>query len=114
MPDKTTRQIVDEIQIECRDTEVLPVRAAEMLTTLSAILGNLNQELREADLAYDVKYLELFRIHDAANRAKLFANVTTEYAKKRQAKDTLEEAKQLTITLRQVLRTHGDEMRLQR
>lgn len=114
MTDTTTRQIVTDIQTECRVTEVLPQRAAEMLTTLSAILGNLNQESRTADLAYDVKYLELFRIHDAANRAKLFANVTTEYARKREAKDTQEEAKQLVITLRQILRTHGDEMRLTR
>lgn len=110
--DKTTREIVTEIQVECRDTEVLPLRAAEMLATVTAIMGNLNQELREADLAYDVKYLELFRIHEAANRARLFANVTSEYVRKREAKDTQEEAKQLVITLRQILRTHGDEMRL--
>jgi hypothetical protein len=114
MTDKTTRQIVTEIQVECRDTEVLPLRASEMLTTLTAIMGNINDELKDADLAYNVKYLELFRIHEAANRARLFANVTSEYAKQRDAKNLQEEAKQLVITLRQVLRTHSDEMRMAR
>jgi len=112
--DRSIRSIVREIQVECRDTEVHPQRAAEMLTTLTAILGNIGDELRQANLACDVKYLELFQTHKAANRAKLFLNVTSEYARKCEAVDTREEAKQLVITLRQVLRTAGDEMRLTR
>jgi predicted membrane chloride channel (bestrophin family) len=114
MTDRSIRQIVREIQVECRDTEVHPQRGAEMLTTLTAIQGSIREECRAADLAYDVKYLELFRIHEAANRAKLFANVTSEYARKREAADLLEECKQLIITLRQMLRTAGDEMRMAR
>jgi len=112
--EKSIRQMVREIQVECRDTEVSPMRAAEMLTTLTALLGNIADEVRQANLACDVKYLELFRTHEAANRAKLFLNVTSEYARKCEAADTKEEAKQLVITLRQVLRTAGDEMRLTR
>ena len=114
MADKTIRQIVREIQVECRDCDVPPNRAAEMLTTLTAVMGSIGVERRAADLAYDSKYLELFKEHEAANRAKLFANVTPEYQRKREAADLHEEAKQLVITLRQVLRTAGDEMRLTR
>jgi hypothetical protein len=44
----------------------------------------------------------------------LFANITPEYQRKREAKDTQEIAKQLIISLRQFLRTKSDEMRLTR
>jgi hypothetical protein len=110
----TIRDMVRQIQIEVRDTDLQPDRAADLLNRLTALLGNIADEQREADMAYDVLYLALYEEHGAANRARLYANVTPEYQRKREAKDTQEQAKQLTITLRQFLRTTSDEMRLAR
>lgn len=111
---RSVRDLIRAAQVECRDTDLQPDRAAEILTQMTALLGNCADEVRAADMAYDVVYLELFNEHGAANRARLHANVTPEYARKREAKDTQELAKQLTITLRQFLRTKSDEMRLTR
>ena len=110
----TIRDMVREIQIEVRDTDLQPDRGAELMLKLSAIQGNIADEQRAADLAYAELYLALFKEHGAANRARLYADVTPEYSRKREAKDTQELAKQLMISLRQFLRTKSDEMRLTR
>ena len=110
----TIRDMVRAIQVEVRETDLQPDRGADLLLRLTSLQGNIADEQREADLAYDVIYLALFQQHGAANRAKLFANITPEYQRKREAKDTQEIAKQLIISLRQFLRTKSDEMRLTR
>jgi hypothetical protein len=108
----TVRDMIRAIQREVRESDLQPDRGADLLTRLTALLGNVADELREAEMAYGVVHLALYKEHEAASRAKLFAEVTPEYARKREAKDTQELAKQLVISLRQYLRTKSDEMRM--
>ena len=111
----SVRHMIREIQREVRDSsDLLPDRAAELLNKATALLGNISDEVREADAAYATRLMQEFGRHKAASRAKLVAETTPEYDRKRQARDTHELAKQLIITLRQFLRTKSDEMRLTR
>jgi hypothetical protein len=108
----TVRQLIRDIQVEVRDTDLQPDRAADLLTKLTALLGNVADECREADWSFNVELLRLLESEEAASRAKIRAETTPQYQRKREARDTAELAKQLCISLRQFLRTKSDEMRM--
>jgi hypothetical protein len=111
----TIRGMVRMIQVEVRDTPDLQLdRAAELLNRLTAILGNCNDQIREADLAYAEVLIKLLDSEEAANRAKIRAETTPEYQRKREARDTKELAVELTRSLKYFLRSKEEEMRLTR
>lgn len=105
----TIRQLVKDIQVEVRETDLQPDRAAECLIKLASMLGNIADEQRDADLAYAHVHLGLLKEHTAASRAKLFAEVTPEYQRKREAKDTGMLATELIRALKAFLKTKADE-----
>ena len=80
-----------------------------MLTKLTALLGNIADEQREADLAYAQVHLALYEQHQAASRARLYAEVTPEYARRREAKDCGVLATELIRSLKMFLRTKSEE-----
>jgi hypothetical protein len=111
----TVRGLVRLIQVEVRDTpDLLPDRAAECLNRLTALIGNSNDEIRIADAEYAVVLLKHFQSEDAANRAKIRAETTPEYQRKREARDTKELATELIRSLKYYLRIKEEEMRLAR
>lgn len=111
----TVRGLVKQYQREILDTQDLtPTRAAELETKLTALLGNVNQECRDADAAYGVVLLQHLDSEEAASRAKIRAETTPEYARKREAKDTKELCVELVRSLRHYLRNAAEEMRLSR
>lgn len=115
MSDITVRGMVRLIQVEVRDTSDLqPDRAAELVTKLSALIGNCNDEIRTADAEYAAVLLALLESEEAANRAKIRAETTPAYARKREARDTKELAVELTRSLKYFLRSKEEEMRLSR
>ena len=105
----TIRQLVRNMQVEIRDTNLTPDRAADMLVKLTAILGNVADEQRAADLALAHVKLELYQQHKAASRAKVFAEVTPEYARHREAKDCAVLAVELIRSLKRYLVTKTEE-----
>lgn len=106
----TVRHMVREIQREVRDSsDLLPDRAAELLTKLTALLGNIADEQREADAEYAQLYLELYKEHKAASRAKLFAEVTPAYQRKREVKDCGVLAIELIRSLKAFLKVKAEE-----
>jgi len=106
----TVRDMVKAIQVEIRQTpDLQPDRAAEMLTKLAALLGNIADEQRDADLAYATVHLALYEQHGAASRAKLYAEITPEYARKREAKDCGVLAVEMIRSLKMFLRTKEQE-----
>ena len=110
----TIRDMIHEMQTEVRDSDLLPGRAAELLTKLTALMGNTNDEIREADHAYAVVLLQFLAADEAANRAKIRAETTTQYLRKREARDTKELVIELVRSLKYFLRAKEEEMRLTR
>jgi hypothetical protein len=110
----TVRDLVRAYQREIRDSDLLPDRAAELLTRLTALIGNVNDEVREADMNYASVFLKYLELEDKANRAKIRAETTAEYERKREARDTKELVIELIRSLKYFLRSKEEEMRLAR
>ncbi len=109
----SVREMIRDIQREVRETaDLQPDRAAELVTRLSSLLGNVNDAVREADQSYAIVLLNLLESEEAASRAKIRAETTLEYARKREARDTKELAVELIRALKYFLRCKQDEMRL--
>ena len=106
--------MVAEIQREVRDTDLSPARASELLMRLTALTGNCSAEIRERDMEFAAVYLQCLETEGKANRAKIVAETTPAYHKKREARDTKELVEQMIGSLKYYLRTLESEMRLAR
>ena len=94
--------------------DLQPERARELLLLLSALLGNVNAESREADMAYNRILLSYLESSEKANHAKIRAESTPEYLRKREADDTKKELVISTQSLKKCIDSLSDEMRLSR
>ena len=111
----SVRDLIKAMQVEIRDTaDLLPSRAAELLTKLTALVGNCNDEIREADHAYAVVLLQFLDADEAANRARIRAETSMPYLRKRKARDTKELVIELIRSLKYFLKAKEEEMRLTR
>ena len=99
-------------QGELRDTDVSPARACELLTRLTADLGNCNTELRESDIAYKKILLSYRRRYETAAEARMWADGEPEYGRFQEAKHVKEETVEMIRSLKSYLRTMEEEMRL--
>ena len=108
----SVREFVHVIQREIRDTDLLPDRASALLVQLSALLGNINAEIREADMDYAMRLLSCLNSDETANRAKIRAETSPEYMRKREARDTKELALEMIRSLKYYLRAKEEELRL--
>jgi hypothetical protein len=109
----TVRERVKSAQREIRDGgELLPMRATQLLMELTALLGNCSEEIREAEAAYAVVLLRELDQNEKANRARIRAETSEEYARKREARDTKELVSELISSLKYLLRALQEEMRL--
>ncbi len=79
---------------------------------LSALLGNCNDEIRKADASYAEVLLRFLESEDAANRAKVRAECSPEFQRKREARDTKELVIEMVRSLKYLLRSVEEEMRL--
>lgn len=115
MATTTVRGLVREVQIEVRDTpDLQPDRAAALLNRLAALIGNVNDEIRACDAAYAEVLLGCLDSDEAANRAKIRAETTPAYQRKREARDTKELAVELARSLKFFLRSKAEELQLSR
>jgi hypothetical protein len=110
----TVRDLVKAFQVELRDTDLQPDRAADVLVQLTALMGNCNDEIREADADYATVLLSFLEADKAANRAKIRAETTPAYQRKREARDTKELVVELCRSLKYLLKSKEEEMRLTR
>ena len=109
----TVRGYIKEIQVEIRESaDLQPDRAAELLNRLSSLIGNCNDEIREADAAFAVVLLKHLESEEAANRAKIRAETTPEFQRKREARDTRDLAVELMRSLKYFLKVKTEEMRM--
>ncbi len=115
MSETTIRGIVRAYQREIQQaSDLLPDRAAELLTKLTALIGNCNDEIREADALYASVLLGYLDTETKANRATIRAEISPEYQRKREARDTKELAVELARSLKYFLKAKQDELQLSR
>ena len=92
--------------------QTTPSEAAQWLATLGALVGNVLQEIREAEADFNVVYVQQLDTEGKANRAKIRAELTDEYKRLREARDTLKLVESMTASLKYLLKAHESEMRL--
>lgn len=111
----TVRELVRAYQQEILKAEdLLPDRAAELLTKLTALIGNCNDEIREADAIYAGVLLGFLDSEAKANRAKIRAETSPEHKRKQEARDTKELVIELSRSLKYFLRAKAEELQLAR
>lgn len=109
----TVRELVASIQKEMLG-DLQPQRAAELLAKATALLGNCNSEIREADGQYAQVLLGCLNSETRANRARIVAETTPEYQRRQEARDTKELVVEMIRSLKYLLRAFEEEMRLSR
>lgn len=114
MSQPTVREMVTARRLEVLAGDLSPTRAAEVATQLSALLGNIAQEIREADMAFNLVYANCLDEEGKANRAKIRAELTPAYVRKREAHDLHMVAVEMIRSLRKMQDTFREEMRLSR
>lgn len=110
----SVRELIETYRRELRDEDVPPLRVAELLQKLTALLGNVLEEIREAEAAFNLVLLQYLDSDEAANRATIRAKTTPEYARAREAQDAQKVLMELVRSLKTVLRAQQEEMRLTR
>ena len=101
--------MVSDIQGEIARGNLMPARAAEILTELSALLGNISEEITQRDYEYNLVLLQFLENEAKANRAKIKAEVSKEYLAKRRAYNTRDLAIELIRSLKYFLRASEQE-----
>lgn len=108
------RELVKRIQADVRSGELHPETARTHLLKLSALHGNVLEEIREADAEYAMVLLAHLESSEKANRAKIRAEISPEYRRKQEARDTRELVQEMVRSLKYYLRSQEEEMRLAR
>lgn len=110
----TIRDLIRAMQKEIATGDLLPDRAAELLMKASALMGNVADEIRHADLAYAQVLLHELETSDKANHAKIRAEISPEYQRKREARDTRDLLTEMLRSLKYYLRAKADEYQMAR
>lgn len=103
------REHILKLQLEVGSGDLLPERAAEILTELSSLLGNVLDEIRARDMEYNKKLLEIYETEKVSNRAKLKASVTSEYENMRIARDTKDLVVEMIRGLKYFIKSKEEE-----
>ena len=107
--EKTIREMIYDIQNEVAKGDLVSEVAADLLTKLSALMGNINDEIRKRDVEYSRVLLQWLETEEKANRAKIKAECSSEYLAKREARDLKELALEIIRSLKYYLRAKEDE-----
>jgi hypothetical protein len=111
----TVRELVKAYQREVQQTvDLQPERAATLLMQLSSLMGNCADEIREADSEYAITLLHFLDTEKKANRARIRAEISPEYRRKQEARDTKDLVVELSRSLKYYLRAKTEELQLAR
>lgn len=110
----TVIEVIGKRQLEVANDDLQPDRAAEILKELSALIGNINDEIRMRDFEYNKVLLHEYDLEEKANRAKIKAETSDEYLAKRKAKDTKELTIEMIRSLKYFLKSKEEEMQASR
>jgi hypothetical protein len=111
----TVRDMVRQMQVEIRDTpDLQPDRASELMNRLTALMGNVNDEIREADVLYAHVLLGHLDAGEPANRARIRAETSPAYVRKQEARHTKELTIELVRSLKYFMRAKSEELGMTR
>lgn len=111
----SVRELVKSYQREIQQTpDLQPDRAAEVLMQLTSLMGNCSDEIREADSEYAVTLLHFLDTEKKANRAKIRAEISPEFRRKQEARDTKDLVVELARSLKYFLRAKSEELQMSR
>ena len=110
----SVRDRIKAIQRDILAGAVTPEQSRQWLITLTALLGNVTDEQRLADHDYKLVLLGCLQGDEAANRARIRAEVTPQYQRAREAKDTADLVLEMIRSCKVFTRSLDEEMRLAR
>lgn len=91
-----------------------PAQVREFLSVATALLGSVNREVTEADLAFNAFLAGCRRTCDTAAQARIEAEDSEQYRRKRQAEDEQANCEEIIRSLKVMLRSLDAEMHLAR
>ena len=110
----SVRDLLARIRREVINGGLTPTRTGELAAQLSALLGNIGDELRASEMAYNAVYARMLDEVGKANRAQIKAKLTPEYERLLEAKAAEQTTVEMIRSLRRLQDTANNEMRLQR
>jgi hypothetical protein len=110
----SVRDLLATIRREVIAGKVTPTRAGELAMQLSALLGNISDEICVAEMAYNEVYSNKFDELGKASHAEIKAKLTDEYKRLIEVKGAKEATTEMVWSLRKMQDTFRAEMQLQR
>lgn len=110
----TLYERIQAIQSELANGALSPDLARESLVKLTALLGNVNGEVRRTDHDYKLVLLGCMKGHKAASRAKIEAETSEQYQRAREAADTADLVIEMIRSLKKYMESLSNELRLAR
>ena len=109
----TVRDMIHAYQREIRDEpDLQPDRGADILLKLAALYGSVLDEIRKADAEYSKVLLEMLELEKTGIRAKIRAETSPEYQRKREAIDAKELALELIRSLKYWIKSKAEEYQM--
>lgn len=108
---KSVREMIKDLQTEVRETDVTAVRAAEILSTLSSLLGNVNDNIAGKQMLYNRTLLGLLDASKTAAKAKMQAECTPEFESLLEAKNTRELTLEMMRSMKYLIKCKIEEQR---
>jgi hypothetical protein len=106
------RDRIKSIQKRVLSGAFTPALARDNLMQLTALLGNVIEEHREADHEYAVLLSSIALREKSVSRARIVANTTAQYDRAREAKDTEKLVIEMIRACKVYLKSLDEEMRL--
>lgn len=107
----TIRSLMAEFQAEAKLDSFAPSTGADMVRKLTALLGNVNVELRRREMAYNRFRLDCYQSELKANRAKMISEASQQYEDWQEVKHLKEELIELIRSLKVFVRNAEEEYR---
>jgi hypothetical protein len=102
---------ISAIQGELANGALTPDLARESLVKLTALLGNVNDELRRTDHDYKLVLLGAMKGQKAATRAKIEAETSQQYQEARKWEDTSTLVIEMIRSLKKYMESLSNELR---
>lgn len=110
----TLYERIAALQAQLADGALTPDLARESLVKLTALLGNINDLVRQTDHEYKLVLLGCMKGQKAAARARIEAETTSQYQAARHASDTAELVIEMIRSLKKYMESLSNEARLAR
>jgi hypothetical protein len=107
----SVRELTHELRLRYRQDNLTPSEAQEIERLASSLTGNCTDEIKEAEIAYNIVLFKARREERSAKDGEIVAKTTEEYKRYRDAVDTLNELKTIISSARSYLRYKTEEMR---